>query len=420
MDLLWIATKPPCPPIDGGRLLQKLTLEALAARGVRVTVVAPVEPSGAARAAAEIAPFARPALVPAPPVGKLAALLAARPGGLPLAIARHRRRDVEEAVARELAAETFAAVHVEQVHALPQAAPAAARGLRIVLRAQNVESDLWRAAAARGGLGLARALAAVEVRRLAVWEARAVARVAVTAALTEIDQKRLSALVDPKRLVAMAVGAALDARSGTTVAAAAGRRLLPKIVVVPAPFPARLPAGGTPLAGAPAVVVLGSGGWLPNRDAGRWFAGTVWPTVRRALPEARLHLFGDDAEALAASGAGIDPHPAPAHSRDAFAPGSVLVVPLRIASGVRMKILEAWARGVPVVATPEAAAGLGAEPGRELLLATTAEEFAGALMRLAAEPELAARLVAAGRERLAARHRPAAVADRLLALYFSS
>ena len=130
-------------------------------------------------------------------------------------------------------------------------------------------------------------------------------------------------------------------------------------------------------------------------------------------PRRRLHLFGDDAEALAASGAGIDPHPAPADSRDAFAPGSLLVVPLRIASGVRMKILEAWARGVPVVATPEAAAGLGAEPGRELLLATTAEEFAGALARLAAEPALVARLVAAGRERLAARHRPEAVADRL-------
>ena len=155
---------------------EKLTLEALAARGVRVTVVAPVEPAAAARVAAEIAPFARPALVAAPPVGKLAALLAARPGGLPLAIARHRRRDVEEAVARELAAGSFAAVHVEQVHALPQAAPAAARGLRIVLRAQNVESDLWRAAAARGGLGTGAGLAAVEARRLAVWEARAVAR----------------------------------------------------------------------------------------------------------------------------------------------------------------------------------------------------------------------------------------------------
>jgi glycosyltransferase involved in cell wall biosynthesis len=82
---------------------------------------------------------------------------------------------------------------------------------------------------------------------------------------------------------------------------------------------------------------------------------------------------------------GVETHPAPADSREAFAPGAILVVPLRIASGIRMKILEAWARGLPVVATPEAAAGLEAEDGRELLLAE--------------------------------RHDPAAVSRRLLEIY---
>ena len=84
MNLLWIATKSPCPPVDGGRLLQKLTLEALAVRGVKVTVVAPVEATRHAEAAREISRFAEPALVVADPRGPMAALstlLAGRPGG---------------------------------------------------------------------------------------------------------------------------------------------------------------------------------------------------------------------------------------------------------------------------------------------------------------------------------------------------
>ena len=304
---------------------------------------------------------------------------------------------MRERVERLLADGDFAAVHVEQVQALPQAAPALARGLTVVLRAQNVESDLWRAAAERGGLrGLQRFGATVEARRLARWEGRAVAAVAVTAALTAADAARLSEL-------------AADSKPATA----------PRVVHLPAPFPGSLPAATRPLPGAPAVVVLGSGGWLPNRDGAGWFKGEVWPAVRRACPGARLHLFGEGEE-VGRAGAiepGVVAHPPPADSREAFPPGAILAVPLRIASGVRMKILEAWARGVPVVATPEAAAGLDAESGRDLLLAATAEELAAAIARLAASPELAARLVEGGRALLAARHQPAAIADRLIALY---
>jgi glycosyltransferase involved in cell wall biosynthesis len=82
-----------------------------------------------------------------------------------------------------------------------------------------------------------------------------------------------------------------------------------------------------------------------------------------------------------------------------------------------MKVLEAWARGVPVVATPEAMAGLGAAHGREVLVAQDAGEFAAAIARLHREPTLARALVAAGRAALAAHHSPTAVAARLTEIY---
>ena len=65
-----------------------------------------------------------------------------------------------------------------------------------------------------------------------------------------------------------------------------------------------------------------------------------------------------------------------------YEPGTVLIVPLLGGSGTRVKILEAWSLGVPVIATPQGAAGLGARDGVELLLARTPEEWASACRRL--------------------------------------
>jgi hypothetical protein len=73
---------------------------------------------------------------------------------------------------------------------------------------------------------------------------------------------------------------------------------------------------------------------------------------------------------------------------------------------VHSQVTQRRARGVPVVATPQAAAGLEAKEGRELLVAEDGEGFAAALARLAAEPRLASELTAAGRSLLAARRPP--------------
>jgi hypothetical protein len=397
MHILWIATKPPWPPSDGGRLVQWLTLRTLAARGVRFTVVAPrgagaEEPRELAAQAREVGSFH---LVPARPRPLPLALLAAWLTGRSLALTRHDLGAVRRRVAEVLDSPgsggrglpgAVDAVHGEQLQAWPQTAPAVPRGLPRVLRAQNVESDLWAAMAHRGGLH--GRMAGRQARRLARIEGRWVAEAEAAVALTQEDAARLAEL------------------SGGPVE------------VVAPPFPALLPAAETALPGEPPVVLLGSSGWLPNRDAETWFLGEIWPRVAAALPGAVLHVFGG--ESAPGGGAGGERqvrHPPPADSRQAFAAGSVLVVPLRIASGIRMKVLEAWARGVPVVATPAAAAGLAADDGRELLLARDAEGFTAALVRLAGDRGLAGRLVAAGRRALSTRHDPARIAERWLEIY---
>jgi polysaccharide biosynthesis protein PslH len=444
--LLVVATKAPWPPVDGGRLLLLRTLEGLAAAGVRATLVAPLDPRRYAleTVAAALAPWCEPQLVLARPAGAASTLLRSAGHRQPLTISRHTLPAVRRRVEGLLAARRFDLIHAEQLQALPQALPPARAAHRpVVLRAQNVESALWAAAPGRP--------LALEARRLAAWEGRAVAGVDATAALTAIDAAALRRL-----------------------AAAAGSPQA-RVVEVPAPFAAELPPGPRGLPGKPAVAVLGSLGWRPNEDAVAWFTSEIWPAVRRALPGAELHVFGvargsaakpapgggprsagparaaatdtvapagglpaanPGAAAIAADGAatavpgvrpasgadrdaerGITWHAAPADSAAAFACGSIHAVPLRFGSGVRMKVLEAWARGVPVVATPEGAAGLEAADGEELLVARDAAGFAAAFRRLCEEPGLAAALAAGGRAALRRRHDPAAVARRLLELY---
>ncbi|MCP4662829.1 MAG: glycosyltransferase [bacterium] len=398
MKILWVATKPPWPPIDGGRLLLHNTLRALRAAGHELTLVAPVEPGPAGdapRIAAELRSCCRPQLVTAP-LGSLAGdWLRAQPRRRPLTIVRHALPQVRERVAALVEAQSFAVVQVEQVQALWAAEPALGKGLPVVLRAQNVESELWAATARLSPLR--RPLLALEARRLAAWEAAAVRRSAATVALTREDAARLAALAE-----------AAGSRRG---------ELDGKLHVVPAPFAAELPAAERPLAGSPAVVLFGSGGWLPNRAGAEWFLRDIWPRVRDARPEAMLHLIGLVRGGPPAGDPSVTVHPSPADSRAAYPGGALLVVPLAIASGVRIKILEAWARGVPVIATPEAARGLEAADGRELLLARDAAEFAAAIGRLHRQTELREAVVAAGRRRLRTDHAPERVAASLEGIY---
>jgi hypothetical protein len=380
VNVLIVATKAPWPAIDGGRFLLLNTLRGLAEAGCRVTLVAPVDSARfeLSKVARELYAVCAPALVPAAPLPPAVALL--RSGGAPLSIARHSLAAVRHEVERRLAAERFDLVHAEQLQALPQAEPAYARGIPVVLRAQNVESDLW-TATARRGRGPRGFLLRREARKLAAWEGGAVRRAAATLALTAEDAARLREL-----------------------AGGGGR-----VAVVRAAFP-DLPPGTGRLEGDPAVAVFGSRGWLPNEESTAWFAAEVWPAVRAASPGAVLHLFGSEA-------LGAISHPSPADSGEVYAPGSILAVPLRIASGVRIKILEAWARGIPVVATPAALAGLETEDGREALVARDAGEFAAAIRRIHRETGLAEALVEAGHRARRERHDPGAVARRLIEEY---
>jgi polysaccharide biosynthesis protein PslH len=138
-----------------------------------------------------------------------------------------------------------------------------------------------------------------------------------------------------------------------------------------------------PIAGR--LLYNGALSYGPNRDAVYWFVEEILPKVRESVPEAQLIVTGrvpDDCRELAQN-PGVCLTGYLDDIRTALAEASVCVVPLRAGGGTRLKILEAWAAGVPVVSTPIGAAGLaGSENNRELLIAEDASDFAESVVGL--------------------------------------
>jgi glycosyltransferase involved in cell wall biosynthesis len=167
----------------------------------------------------------------------------------------------------------------------------------------------------------------------------------------------------------------------------------PQITVVPIAVDAEQlqPVNRSP--GSQNIVTMGTLHYPPNADGIRWFAREVFPLVRQQAPAARLTIIGKnpppdflqmqagDPEAVQVTG--YVPDLVPYLERS-----GVMVVAVRAGGGMRVRILEAFARGVPVVTTTVGLEGIDAEPGRDVLVADTPQEFAGQVVRLLGDPQL--------------------------------
>ncbi|MHB1921876.1 MAG: glycosyltransferase family 4 protein [Chitinophagaceae bacterium] len=127
----------------------------------------------------------------------------------------------------------------------------------------------------------------------------------------------------------------------------------------------------------PSIYFLGALDWLPNLHGLEWFLSKVWPKLAVDLPDLRFFIAGRRLPERLKKWAStrilmIGEVP------DAFAfsqDKDILVVPLFVGSGIRVKIIEAMSWGKAVICTPLAAQGIACHPGEDILLASDQKEF---------------------------------------------
>jgi glycosyltransferase involved in cell wall biosynthesis len=153
-------------------------------------------------------------------------------------------------------------------------------------------------------------------------------------------------------------------------------RLVPNVVDVSAIAPV------TPDVSAQRAVFVGNFSYEPNRNGLRFLLDDVMPRVWVQLPDARLRLVGAGLEAPPSDDPRVEAPGFVEDLADAYADVSAVVVPLLQGGGTPLKFVEGLAYGLPVVATPRAAAGLAVRDGEQCLLADGADAYAEALTRV--------------------------------------
>ncbi len=196
------------------------------------------------------------------------------------------------------------------------------------------------------------------------------------------------------------------------------RRLAPRAEVVVAPL-ALDPRDYEPAAldGPPVVGIIGTATWPPTSEALLRLVTRVWPLVLREVPGATLRIAGRGTDRLSALGevAGVE-LVGPVASAQEFLRGvSVLLYPLTRGSGVKVKVLEALATGVPTVTTPAGAEGLDAPGGIEV--ADHDAALAAAAVELLRDDAARRERGRLAREALEARYAPAPATEPLVELY---
>jgi glycosyltransferase involved in cell wall biosynthesis len=160
--------------------------------------------------------------------------------------------------------------------------------------------------------------------------------------------------------------------------------------------------------------------YAPNAEAAGYLIRTVMPLVWARRPQAEVIVVGSNPPA-SLTRLNRQPHVTVRGFVNDLsaqvAQASVAVAPLLVKAGTQYKILEAMTVGTPVVATELACQGLYVQDNRELLIGSSAHEFAAGILRILESPDLAERMRHSGRRYVERNHDAASIARQLEAVY---
>ncbi len=168
------------------------------------------------------------------------------------------------------------------------------------------------------------------------------------------------------------------------------------------------------------VLFVGSPDHPPNVDAACWLLEEIWPLVLQAMPDARLTLVNMDTNLVRKMSAGLAGIHLTGRVPDVvpyYREADLCLVPLRIGSGTRLKILEAMALGLPVLSTTIGVEGLAVTDGQELIIRDSGDSLAQASVELLGDTNRRRSLSVAARVQVMRRYDWEQIVNELDTLY---
>ncbi len=281
---------------------------------------------------------------------------------IPVLIARERSAEFHRVIRRVVAATRPDAIHVDQIKAAPHVEDL--RAVPRLIDMHNVYDEMLEGLARLAQSPLRRRLLQREARLMRRYETRICTEFDEVLAVTGANAGRLQAMTARKTPVTC-IPICVDPSAVSVV-------------------PARPDACE--------LLLLGPLAYPPNADAALWMIREIFPLIHRERPEVRIQIVGARPDYRLQRAASVEPAVSLTGYAEDLSPfwprTAALAVPLRAGSGMRVKILDAMARGVPVISTRLGAEGIHARNGDEILLADHPAGFARAVIRLIGDFDL--------------------------------
>lgn len=261
-------------------------------------------------------------------------------------------------------------------------------GIPKVLRQHNIEYKIWESLAETCKPGLKKWYLKLLSRRLRSFEHRILKHFDAVVSITEDDRKGIESM--GFKGLSLSIPAGIEAKTAHS-----------------AP-----PDYHT-------IYHIGSMEWMPNLEAMDWFRNKIWPLIENAGMEAKFYMAGKNMPASCYSWQNkrFKVEGEITDLNEFTADKSILVVPLRSGSGIRIKTIEAMMAGKAVVTTSFGARGLPVENGKHCLIADTETDFANAVLSLLNDTGLRNRIAAGGKEFALANYSNRSVSEKWKQFY---
>jgi glycosyltransferase involved in cell wall biosynthesis len=263
---------------------------------------------------------------------------------------------------------------------------------KLIYRAHNIESDVWERIAVKERFMPRRQYIQFLSRRLKVYETEQINRFHQIFAISEPDRHSILRFGCETRLDVFPV--AIDFEKYVSDASKTS---------------------------FPTLFHLGAMDWRPNKEGLEWFLDEIWPDIEKLNSELRFYIAGKnmqkqffeyDSDNLVVEGEVFD-------AVEFMNSKAIMIVPLLSGSGMRVKIIEGMAMSKCIIATTMAAEGINCVPGKDILIANTADEFYRSILQCITNPNKWKEIGDNARKTVERDHDISATTERMLNVYTS-